>query len=64
MCVGVISLDKVSGEASLAKVHRDHIVLTRPLEMGTQEPVDSPHEIDGDEAGEELFEPAFDLRIF
>jgi hypothetical protein len=32
--------------------------------MGAQKPIHGPHEVDGDETGEELFEPPFDLRVY
>ncbi len=61
--MGVVVLDQVSGEASLAEVHRYFIVVTRPLDIGAQKPIHGPHEVDGDETGEEFFRPPFDLGV-
>ncbi len=32
--------------------------------MGAQKPINGPHEVDGDETGEELFKLPFDLWVF
>ena len=32
--------------------------------MGAQKPIHGPHEVNGDETGEELFEPPFDLWVY
>ncbi len=34
------------------------------MEMCAQKPIDSPQKVDGDEAGEELFEPSFNFGDF
>jgi hypothetical protein len=32
--------------------------------MCAQEPIDSSHKVDGDEAGEEFFKPSFNVGVF
>ena len=61
--VNSVVLYKVGGKASLAEMNRDLTVVTRPLEMSTQEPVHSAQEVDSDELCKELLESTFDLRI-
>jgi hypothetical protein len=62
--VNGVVLYKVGCETGLAEMDRDLAVVTRPLEMSTQEPVHGAHEVDGDEPCEELLESTFDFRIF
>lgn len=61
--VNIVCFDEVCCEACLAEVDRYFTARGRPLEVGTEKPVYCAHELDGNEAGEELFEVSFKVGI-
>jgi len=62
--VDIVVFDKMSRKAGLTEMNRYFVVVTRPLEMCAQEPIDSSQKVDGGEAGEKLFEPSFNCGVF
>ena len=59
-----IIFDEVCRKTGLTEMNRDVTIETRPLEMGTEKPVDRAHEVNGDKPREELFKSTFNRRVF